>query len=152
MIKFANTTTSDSRVGSLYKYIFRFMVDVSISNSYILHKPTTTSTLYRNAPSKLFRLQLAKGLIGNYNSRKHALLSAAPSAICPPRQSSMLHFLVKKRTGIQKGVSRSWYCAHIRRPPVRKEMLWYCEECQLYLCDTGIPGSDCFMAHHLPTF
>ena len=128
------------------------MVDVSISNSYILHKPTTMSTLYRNAPSKLFRLQLAKGLIGNYNSCKRALPSATPSAIRPPRQSSMLHFLVKKRTGSQKGVSCCWYCPHVCRPPARKETLWYCEECQLHLCHTGIPGSDCFKAHHLSTF
>ena len=65
----------------VYKYIFWFLVDVSIANAFILHQ-YNTSTSTRPSPFKAFRLELAKGLIGDYNSRKRAAPTAAPS--CPP--------------------------------------------------------------------
>ena len=127
-----------------YKYIFWFLVDVCIANAYILHKCTITG---KPAPFKTFRLDLAKSLIGSYNSRKRAPPTATPVPR-PPRPRTMLHFPIKKRTGSRKGVSRCWYCAHTRAPPQRKETLWYCEECELHLCHTGITETDCFRAHH----
>ena len=125
-----------------YKYLFCFLVDVSITNSYVLHRGANSAHL------KHFRLELARGLIGSYCSQKRAAPSAMPLVIRRPRQSTLLHFPVKKSTGSRKGVSRCWYCAYKRQPPARRETLWYCEECQLYLCHTGMQHTDCFRAHH----
>ena len=50
-----------------YKYLSFFLLDVAITNSYILHKH------YSNNPMKSvkeFRLQLARELISDYSSRR----------------------------------------------------------------------------------
>ena len=51
-----------------YKYIFYFLLDVAIMNSYILTKHFTHSSSFKNLKS--FRLQLAKGMVGEYCSRR----------------------------------------------------------------------------------
>ena len=117
-----------------YKYIFWFLVDVCIANAHIIHKHNTTPPC---KPFKVFRLELAKCLIGSNNSCKRAALSTSITIPRRPRQNTMLHFPVKKRDN-RKGVGRCWYCAHTRTPHLRKETSWYCEECNLYLCHTGI--------------
>lgn len=131
----------------VYKYIFWFLVDVSISNAYIIHKHHTSATT-KSTPFKTFRLELAKCLIGSYNSRKRAAPTAAPALPRPPRPATVAHFPLKKPTGSQKGVTRCWYCHNQRRPSQRKETMWYCEECEIYLCHTGVIETDCFRAHH----
>ena len=60
-----------------YKYIFWFLFDVVITNSYILCKHFTDLGV---RDVKSFREQLANSLIGNYCSRKRS--SAFLSAIC----------------------------------------------------------------------
>ena len=134
-----------------YKYIFWFLVDVCIANAHILHKPnipTNTSMSSRPTPYKTFRLELAKCLIGLYNSRKRAAPTAAPAVTRRPQQETVAHFPLKRHTGSRKGIARCWYCSHTRRPSLRKETMWYCEECDLYLCHTGVRETDCFRAHH----
>ena len=128
-----------------YKYIFWFLVDVCIANSYIIHK---TSSSHTCSPFKKFRLELAKTLIGSYNSRKRAARTTVSTTPRPPHPTYPLHFPVKKRKNSQKGVSRCWYCAHTRTPSLRKETFWFCEECDIFLCHTGITETDCFRAHH----
>ena len=58
----------------VYKIImcfgFWFLVDASITNAYILHKHYSTPTPTKSLSLKSFRLELAKGLIGGYNSQK----------------------------------------------------------------------------------
>ena len=128
-----------------YKYILWFLVDVCICNAYILHKPSTLST--RTPPLKIFRLELGSGRVLQQPETTYSTNSCFTCA-----QTTTTHnhvsLSLKRHTGSQKGVSRCWYCAHSRRPPLRKETMWYCEECCLYLCHTGIPESDCFRSHH----
>ena len=52
-----------------YKYIFYFLLDVSITNAFILYKNFCSSTFNT---IKKFRLQLARELIGEYTSRRRA--------------------------------------------------------------------------------
>ena len=52
-----------------YKYIFWFMFDVAIVNSFILYK--RVPVVGRKMSLKEFRVQLAKQLIESYNSRKY---------------------------------------------------------------------------------
>ena len=129
-----------------YKYIFWFLVDVCFVNTYILHTRYGTTT---NSPFKEFRLQLAKSLIGSYSSRKRAVPRCdhhfSPP---PPSKKAISHFPVKFKTSSKKGVSRCWFCAHVRKPPVRRETTWHCTECNLHLCHTGEADTDCFLLYH----
>ena len=133
----------------VYKYIFWFLVDVSIANSYILHKTYSPPTCTKYASFKSFRLELAKGLIGGYNSRKRAAPITPRAIPQPPRRPiSVAHFPMRQPSGSKKGVVRCWYCSHVRSPPQRRETMWYCDDCKLYLCHTGVKETDCFMSYH----
>ena len=50
-----------------YKYIWWFLVDLAITNAYILHKHDTSMSI---TSLKDFRVTLAKELIGSYMTRK----------------------------------------------------------------------------------
>ena len=54
----------------LYKYIFHFLLDVSITNAFILYKHFHSSPSFSTI--KEYRLQLARELISNYCSRRRA--------------------------------------------------------------------------------
>ena len=147
-----------------YKYIFRFLFDVAITNSYILSLFTPTSMPVTHQSLKAFRLGLADQLVGNYCTRKRlgrprSLPSHPPPTLplsqhlgpLPPQATrTALHLpsrLEKKR--------RCVYCSQYRHPPQRHDVLWFCKECvgQPPLCMTGKEDvSDCFRiwhTHHL---
>ena len=75
----------------LNRYIFWFLLDCCTVNAFILVKhfqPSTGHTI-RQQVFKSFRLELAQGLIGNYNSRQRyaippALHDAAHNFTCSP--------------------------------------------------------------------
>ena len=126
-----------------YRYIFWFLFEVSVTNSYILSKLCTD----QEAASKSllqFRLDLSKELIGDYCSRRRPGRGPSARAALPLR-----HFPVKQRANSLSGRSKCWYCTHVRRPARRRETLWYCVDCGRSLCHTGVAdGSDCFLLHH----
>ena len=125
-----------------YKYIFWYLFDLAITNSYILYK------LYNdqagNIVLKNFRLDLAKQLIGSYNSRK------VPGR--PPARPARVHVLLphhpmRNRTKSNKGMSRCKYCSLKGRK--KRETTWYCNTCKVHLCHTGeSDGTDCFILYH----
>ena len=122
-----------------YKYVFWFLFDTSITNAFILLNHSKQNYTIKN-----FRIELAKALIGNYNSRKRRSIDGpSPSQ----RRIPVRHFPMKKRTGSKKGISRCHYCAKHRSTPVRKETFWYCEECKVHLCHSGTI-EDCFLKYH----
>ena len=127
-----------------YKYIFWFLLDVSISNSYILFSNYATNDLPRRLKClKEFRLQLAKELIADYCSQKRPGRGSSERCNLPLR-----HFPMKNKTATNRA-SRCFYCSHIREPSRRRETVWYCGDCKLHLCHTGVDdGSDCFLLHH----
>ena len=53
-----------------YKYIFYFLLDVSITNAFILYKNFQSLSTFNSI--KKFRLQLARELIGEYTSHRRA--------------------------------------------------------------------------------
>jgi len=81
-----------SRSKKYYKYLFWFLVDLVITNSYILclHR----SDLRKNG-IKDFRCTLAKQLIGDYHSRKQP---GRPSTRPQPKGSARNTFQVKEMT------------------------------------------------------
>ena len=149
-----------TRCSKYYKYIFWFLFDCAITNSYILSLFAPTTMPLSHQHLKVFRLRLADQLVGSYNSRKRlGRPRSQPSHPPPPLPSpqncgpppaqntrSALHLpsrLEKRR--------RCRYCSQQREPPRRSDVLWYCKECpgQPPLCMTGNEdGSDCFRLWH----
>ena len=119
-----------------YKYIFWFLFDLSITNAYILSKHHPE---HRRMKVKDFRAALASQLIGSYCSRKQIgrpSLSALPQKrFCSP------HFPVKASIK-----HRCHHCYNNKR--TRRETVWHCNDCQLYLCHTGHQETDCFKKYH----
>ena len=128
-----------------YKYIFWFMFDVCITNAFILSKfVPSTLTSVDQARLKCFRVQLAKSLVGDYNSRQRGRRSGTttvkrPAAICD------LH------TPHHHSRRRCDYCRDYRNPSRRRESVWQCLRCEgaPTLCLTGQDdGSDCWSLWH----
>ena len=118
-----------------YKYVFWFLFDVAITNSYILHSFDVSSS---QVDHKAFRLKLAEQLIGDCMSRKSL---GRPRK--RPRPTPHLPTHSKSR--------RCVYCRDKRSPPRRKESVWVCTACEGHpqLCLTGRDdGSDCFRLWH----
>ena len=123
-----------------YKYIFYFLFDVSITNAFILWKHFGSAT---GMTLKEFRLRLAQQLIGDYCSRRRA--GRGGGAIRPlPLQ----HFPLKvpDETGGANKRGRCDRCLQVRHK--RTDTSWFCRECNVWLCHTGIPTSDCFLLWH----
>ena len=123
-----------------YRYLFWFFFEVAVANAYILH---THYSGRARQPYKEFRLELAKGLVGEYHSKKRHNRHSAPPTNLPFR-----HFPVKYETNDTTVRGRCWYCWNKRQPQRRRDTAWYCHECQMYLCHTGVVNSDCFLQHH----
>ena len=125
-----------------YKYIFWFLFDVVITNSFILCRSHTDK---RVDSIKDFRASLAKELIGDYCSQKRP---GRPPVLPPPRQFCQTHFPTR---GDEKP-HRCHYCHNYRQE--RHRTVWYCRDCSVYLCHTG-KEDDCFLqfhTHHGPTY
>ena len=146
---------------------FLFISDTSsgscASNTFVLlkhYQPTSGSTL-RQLTYKSFRLQLAQGLIGNYNSRQRYALPTAVRAKAisgsgvqrfhvrvPAPSQHQLHFPVKGTKG------RCSFCGNYRGNR-RHDSCVRCRQCGKALCledrDSGqgvIDGPSCFERYH----
>ena len=121
-----------------YKYIFWFLFDVAIVNAFILYQ--RVPTVGKKLTLKEFHVELAKQMIGTYNSRKYhgrpTTREAQSSA--GHRRMKLPHYPTRATQG------RYWYCSSTHGTTT-----WYCSECQLRLCHTGDAESDCFLKHHL---
>ena len=125
-----------------YGYIFWFLFEVCLANAHILHQHYSGSA---KLTLKEFRLEVARGLIGDYNSRKRAgRHSITPTVL------SLRHFPVKYTEGEGESSrvvrARCWLC-HTKHNK-RTDTQWWCQDCRLHLCHTGIPNTDCFLKHH----
>ena len=125
-----------------YKYIFYFLLDVAITNAYILQKDFSDTS-----PSNIkeFRLQLASELIGDYCSRRKPGRSGGVV-----RSLSLRHFPTTiPDSGLDKKAKhkrgRCCRCSQRKRTVLST---WYCPECQVWLCHTGDQGTDCFLLWH----
>ena len=117
-----------------YKYIFWYILDVTITNSFIL---TNHYTDCKIQDMKTYRTQLAKALIGTYCSRKRI----GRPQLTPSKKFSPAHFPIK-----QEHYRRCHYCYNHNNKR-RYDTAWFCKDCQLYLCHTG-KEDDCFLKYH----
>lgn len=123
-----------------YKYIFYFLLDVSITNTFILYRNFCSSPTFNTI--KKFRLQLAKEPIGDCSTRRRA--GPGGRVICPlPLQ----HFPIKiaKEATEPERKRRHYVCCSERNK--RTETPWFCRKCNVFLCHTGA-HSDCFLRWH----
>ena len=84
-----------------------------------------------------FRIELARQLIGDYNSGKQ---KGRPSSIVHCPSFSVQHFPMKAAR------SKCSHCYNRKRQ--LKWTYWRCETCNKYLCHTGKTDSDCFLSFH----
>ena len=122
-----------------YKYIFWYLFDVSICNSFLLSKMLPIAAVGKPKTQLDFRLELATQLTGNFSSRKRSI--AAPVVGQETAQEIMGHF-------IEKIVGRKKQCVE-RKEAGRKtpkgypvESKFRCRQCQLPLCRA------CFVEYH----
>ena len=116
-----------------YMFIFTFLIDVAITNSFILYKNFTSSPKLKSI--KDFRLKLAAQLIGNYSSRK-----------LPGRRSYTVHPLPLMHFPTKNQLGKRGQCKGCK--PKRTDTPWFCETCKEWLCHNGDPSADCFLAWH----
>ena len=124
-----------------HKYIFWFLINVAITDSYILCKHNTSLNI-KNMHS--FRESLTKEPIVGYFSRKRAGHPASISirpALLPRKKFCSDHFLSH---GNPQGC-RCHYCSATKHQ--RHKAKWFCKDCQVYLCYLG-KYEDCFLRYH----
>ena len=127
-----------------YKYIFGFLLDVAITNAYILYSRYNVCS-ERLMDHKSFRMLLAEQLIGTYKSRKRPgrpRKRPHPTNTCTTTLTHLPSHSSSKRCV---------YCQKKRTPSRRKETVWVCNACDGHpsLCLTGRDdGSDCFRLWH----
>ena len=98
-----------------YRYIFWFVFQASVNNSYILY---STYSVAAHQPLKEYHLELAKQLIDNYQRKKRQNRHLAPFT-----NLSLLQFPMKKKIATPHGIPRGrcWYCWYKRRPQQRRD-------------------------------
>ena len=124
-----------------YKYVFTFLLDVSIINAMILRSYDVCPPM----DQKHFRLMLAEQLVGTYVSRKRAGRPRKRPPLPPSSSIPTEHFPTHS---IKR---RCVYCRDVRSQPRRKESVWMCQGCegQPTLCMTGKNDeNDCFRLWH----
>ena len=125
-----------------YRYIFYFLLDVAITNAFILQKGYCV-----NAPFsciKEFRLKLASELVGDYCSRKRAGRSGVV------RSLPLRHFptTIPEEDPTRKAKHRRARCTRCYNRKRTVFTSWYCPQCQVWLCHTGEQSTDCFLSWH----
>ena len=129
------------RAVRFYKYIFTFLLDVAITNAFILMKHYCPSCPFSDMKS--FRLQLAKELMGVYCSRCRRGRGGAvihPLPYC--------HFPIKMEDENHAPKRKRGHCALHAASHLRASSTWYCRECDVWPCHNGDPANDCFMKWH----
>ena len=120
----------------VYKYIYNFLFDVSITNAFILYQVGQPGSKMKN---KDFRVTLAKDLIGDYCSKRTSGRQRQK------KQLPLAHFPSKN---IQRKRGRGSFCKEKKK---RTDTQWYCKECDIWLCHLG-NAEDCFLKWHSRIF
>lgn len=128
-----------------YKYLFWFIFDLSLVNSFIIFKENVHRRGRRTLAN--FRLALAKQLIGGFSSRsenrKRTMKAASLQATTTPGNAAG-HFCIRR-----EGNARKRHCVQCKKdgrktPSDRaKETIYECAQCGIALCK-----DPCFKRYH----
>ena len=121
-----------------YKYIYHFLLDVTITNCFILHKHFHPNPRYKSI--REFRLQFARELIRDYCSRQRP--GCHGGAIVPLDFSTT----VPSESGTRK--NKRGRCTRCSQNHKRTDSQWFCQECGIWPCHNGDTTSDCFHLWH----
>ena len=116
-----------------YKYIFWYLFEVCVLNSFILSRYSSCNI--PNSTYISFRDRLATELIGKYNVRRRHFITK--TVIHHHIIVNTSHYPCKAQSKRRCKYNR---CTHIT--------IWYCQTCDLHLCHTGDHNTDCFLKHH----
>ena len=120
-----------------YMYIFWFLLDLGITNGFILCKHHT----YLGVTTvKEFRSKLAKALVGSYCSRKRP---GRPSTTLTLTKFQLFEHYPTR--GAEKA-HRCHLCHSLIKR--RRETVWRCMTCKKFLCHTG-DENNCYLKYHL---
>lgn len=119
------------RCRKVYKYIFNFLFDVSITNAFITYRESHPTSKLK---MKDFRIQLANELVGDFCSR-------SKSANRKQKRFPMSHFPYKDDN------RKRGQCSLCREKKKRTDTMWSCHECDIWLCHQG-NAEDCFLKWH----
>ena len=134
-IKCVSTTVWGWKVGRCINEYFGLYSKWLWLIFYILSKYVpTTNSIHTNFLD--FRVDLAWQLIGNFNGRKRR---GRPSISRNPSANSM-HYPFK--------TEKRHRCDLCYKKKKIKLTQWHCNQCDKYLCHTGIPGTNCFYIEH----
>ena len=93
-----------------YHYIFQILFEVCLANSYILQQHFSGGA---KLTLKEFRLEVARGLIGDYNSRKRAGCSSMTPTVLPIHHFPVKHLQGEKTIRVRCGLcgkQNQWWC------------------------------------------
>ena len=131
-----------NRAKKWWKYLFWFIMDVTVINAYILHKEAPGGPRPKPLSHLEFHLEVAKGLIAGFTSRKREASLELEEA---PAKKPTRHKPTK--IGTKRGQRNCVQCAkeNARTPAGNKiQTSWHCESCGVALCkDNG-----CFAKFH----
>ena len=105
-----------------YKYIFYFLLDVAITNAFVLYKHYATCSKLKNIRD--FRVQLAKELIGDYCSRRRVGRQGSFLKNLPLR-----HFPVKLESADTTRRNRHRCTRCLDKYGKHTHTQWFCQEC-----------------------
>ena len=129
-------------MSEIFRYIYHFLLDVTITNSFILYKNFLPQPKYKMV--KEFQLQLARELVGDYCSRRrHGCCSGA----IVPLQLQHFPTTIAMESGPRK--TKRGHCSHcLQHKNKRTNSQWFCNECGVWLCHNGDKTCDCFYLWH----
>ena len=121
-----------------YQYVAKFVLDVAITNAFILYKnahPTTKVNVLT------FRHVLSEELIGDYCSKRR-----------PGRSSNLIRTMPLQhhpfRIQNPNGGFKRGRCALHMESRKRKDTQWFCHDCGVWLCHPGTEDDDCYFKWH----
>jgi hypothetical protein len=118
-----------------YKYIFYFILDVSITNAFILYKHFCYLQHHIEVPLAVSQ--------GDYSTRRRAGPGGGVIRPLPLQHFPMK--INKEATEPERKRRRCVRCSERRK---RTQTQWFCRECNVFLCHTGDARSDCFLRWH----
>lgn len=110
-----------------WKYIFFFVINLCITNAFIVYKESSVRQRKKRYTLLDFRVDVAKELIGQFSRRK--------MHCCVP-QPDQRHRLIRV-------VGAKRRCRWCSKQQIRRETVYGCNSCNIHLCKNG-----CFVNYH----
>ena len=128
-----------------YKYIYYFLFDVTITNTFILYRHSSF-TGDGQEPLKLLSSSSGsswpRSLLGD-------IVAVIELGIMAPLPFSHFPMKITASSPGQRNRGRCTYCYQQKK---RCDSQWYCHECGVWLCHPGNNTKDCFLLWHKKYF